>query len=200
MKKFLKKQKGVMLMLIIIMGKTSSGKDTVANYLKSDYGIPDLVSYTTRDKREYETDGVEHWFISKERIAEIKAAEDLVAYTINEKTGIEYCATVQAMPAETSVYILNPDGLYWGIKEGSLKNTPYKTIYVECSEENILNRGKQRGDNADTLYKRLESERLEFDTFRDLKNYDYIIYNNSDLNSLLEQTDEVCRKMGIKRI
>lgn len=193
-------KKGVMYMLIIIMGKTSSGKDYVAKYLKELYGIPDLVSYTTREKRDKETDGVEHLFITKEKISQIKENEDLIAYTINENTGIEYCATAQAMPAETSVYILNPDGLDWGLKYGALKDIKYFTIYVECSEENILERGKKRGDKIDVLERRLNSEKDEFDAFRNNKRYDYIVYNNGTREELLQQIDAICIEKKLKKI
>lgn len=187
-------------MLIIIMGKTSSGKDGVARYLKEKYGIPDLVSYTTREKRVQETDGVEHWFITKEQIKEIKDKESLVAYTINEKTGIEYCATTQSMPAEICTYILNPDGYDWGIQYGALNDTSHIIIYVECSEDNILSRGIIRGDNPDVLLKRLESERDEFDNFRQAERYDYIINNDGDQESLLQQVDVVCSAIGMKSL
>ena len=41
--------------IIAVIGKTSSGKDTVAKVLNEKYGIPSVVSMTTRPKREYET-------------------------------------------------------------------------------------------------------------------------------------------------
>ena len=39
--------------IIAVIGKTSSGKDTVAKVLNEKYGIPSVVSMTTRPKREY---------------------------------------------------------------------------------------------------------------------------------------------------
>lgn len=187
-------------MLIIIVGKTNSGKDGVAKYLKLAYGIPDLVSYATRPKRAYETDGVEHWFISLDRMKEIKETEDLLAWTVNDKTGIEYCSTIQAIPAETSTYILNPHGLHWGLKEGKLSKVPYITIYVECDEETILARGKARGDDMAVLTKRLESERDEFNAFRDNKEYEYIVYNTGTKEELLQKIDAICRELNLKKL
>lgn len=60
-----------MLTIIALIGKTSSGKDTVARYIKASYGINQIVSYTTRPMRSHETDGVEHYFVSKERMTEV---------------------------------------------------------------------------------------------------------------------------------
>ena len=43
--------------IICIVGKTGTGKDTIAKYLYNKYGIDAICSYTTREKRDYETDG-----------------------------------------------------------------------------------------------------------------------------------------------
>lgn len=69
-------------MIICIVGKTSSGKDSVAKIANKLFNLNMVVSYTTRPKRSYETDGVEHYFISKERMKEIKENDTMIAYTI----------------------------------------------------------------------------------------------------------------------
>ena len=66
--------------IIFVVGKTSSGKDTVAKYIKERYNIPIICSYTTRGMRDYEEDGVQHYFISKERMQEILDNEKVIAY------------------------------------------------------------------------------------------------------------------------
>ena len=76
--------------LIFLVGKTSSGKDTVAKYISDKYGIPMVCSYTTRGMRDYEEDGVQHYFVSKERMKEILETESIVAYVKFPKTEIEY--------------------------------------------------------------------------------------------------------------
>lgn len=40
-----------MVTVICIIGKTSTGKDTIAKYLESKYGASPVVSYTTRPAR-----------------------------------------------------------------------------------------------------------------------------------------------------
>ena len=99
-------------MILAIVGLSGSGKDTLAKYISNKYNIPMLVSYTTRPMRDYETNGVQHWFISKEKMDEIKQNEKLIAYTINDMTGIEYCATKSQVEGKDIIYIINPDGIY----------------------------------------------------------------------------------------
>ena len=73
-------------MIIAIVGKTSSGKDSLAKYIKEYYDIPAIVSYTTRPKRESETNGIEHWFISKEEMAELLKIENIIHTATTSKS------------------------------------------------------------------------------------------------------------------
>lgn len=56
--------------LIYIMGKSSSGKDTIFNILKNKLDINTYVMYTTRPIREGEVDGITYHFISDEEMKE----------------------------------------------------------------------------------------------------------------------------------
>jgi guanylate kinase len=80
-------------MIYAIVGKTSSGKDTIAKHLSWRWNIPIVCSATTRPMRKYETNGKEHWFVTKEKMAELKNSPHVIAYTKMPYTGIEYAAT-----------------------------------------------------------------------------------------------------------
>jgi Guanylate kinase len=60
--------------IFCLMGKSSSGKDTVFKELKEDKDLKlkPVVSYTTRPKRFNETDGIEYYFINEEILEEYK--------------------------------------------------------------------------------------------------------------------------------
>ena len=151
--------------ILFIVGKTSSGKDTVANYLSEKYDIPMVVSYTTRLKRDYETDGKEHYFVNDEEMDKIEKSGGIIAYTKNDVTGIRYCATTDSIKSDIAIYIINPDGIRW-FNENGTKDIDTYTIYVDCQEDTIRHRAYLRGDRIDTVEKRLNSERNEFNTFR----------------------------------
>ena len=151
--------------IIAVIGKTSSSKDTVAKVLNEKYGIPSVVSMTTRPKREYETNGVEHVFISKEEMSNVLKEKTIIAYTKNNKTGIEYCAALEALPSNICVYIINPDGVKW-LKEHNKRNLfNLICVYVDLAE------------------------REEFDTYKNSKEYDFLITNDKDLQYLYHQVD-----------
>lgn len=57
--------------IFCIMGKSSSGKDTIFKLLNEEdtEGLKDVVIYTTRPKRNNETNGLEYYFIDKEELS-----------------------------------------------------------------------------------------------------------------------------------
>ena len=52
--------------ILVITGKSSSGKDSLQNYLVSNYDFINLVSHTTRPPRPNESNGYDYYFINKE--------------------------------------------------------------------------------------------------------------------------------------
>lgn len=153
--------------IIAIVGKTNSGKDTLAKHIQERFGVPSVVSYTTRPIREGEVDGVQHHFITEEEMEELKAKSNLVAYTKNEETGIQYCATEDSLPdGNAFVYIINPEGIHWFNENYKGDNIDLYMFYMDCPEDVLRERAAKRGDNMEVFEKRLTSERDEMDTFK----------------------------------
>lgn len=180
--------------IIFVVGKTSSGKDTVAKYIKERYNIPMICSYTTRGMRDYEEDGVQHYFISKERMQEILDNEKVIAYVKFPKTEIEYCATLDSIKSDKVVYIIDPNGIEWFKNNGCIADSDFFSIYVDLPEDIILQRAKGRGDKIEDIETRLDSEREVFDNFKNSKGYDYFIDNSGSYEDLIKQVDEIMRE------
>lgn len=68
--------------IFYIMGKSSSGKDTIYKKLISDesLGFNEIIGYTTRPIREGETDGKEYFFVSEEKMNDIKNAGKIIEH------------------------------------------------------------------------------------------------------------------------
>ena len=56
--------------LIYIIGKSSSGKDTIFNILKKELNVNTYVMYTTRPQRDGEIDGITYNFVTDEKMKE----------------------------------------------------------------------------------------------------------------------------------
>lgn len=176
-------------MIIAIVGLSGTGKDTVAKHIKKRYGIDMIVSYATRPMRDYETNGKEHWFITKEEMQKLKETEELIAYTINEETGIEYCATKSQVENKNIVYIIDPKGIYW-LRENA-PDVELLSIYLSVPMEELKERLKNRGDNEETFNRRLETEYQQFFEFEENKRYDEIVRNTGTQEELFAQIDAI---------
>lgn len=83
--------------LFCIIGKSGSGKDTVFKRLLHEMSayIKPLVTYTTRPRRDNETDGVEYHFITENELAEFKKAGKVIELRQYDTVkGIWYYCTV----------------------------------------------------------------------------------------------------------
>lgn len=152
--------------LIIPMGKTGTGKDTIARFILDQLFIIPIISYTTRPIRDTEVDGREHWFITDEEMEKIVSdQETLLAYTKNKDTGYQYCASLHGLdPDGTYTYILNPSAYLNMIKTHPDLETV--VLFMDLPEDEIKKRTKLRGDKKDAVKTRLDEEREEFDSFK----------------------------------
>lgn len=75
--------------IFCLMGKSSSGKDTIFKEINNDkdLDLKPIISYTTRPKRINETNGVEYFFINKDELKEFerqnKVIEKRVYHTVH---------------------------------------------------------------------------------------------------------------------
>lgn len=76
--------------IFYIMGKSSSGKDSVFKEIKKRMPkLKEIVLYTTRPIREGETDGVEYHFVNERKLQELEQAGRLIEQrAYNTKCGI----------------------------------------------------------------------------------------------------------------
>ncbi|MFA9378535.1 MAG: guanylate kinase [Lachnotalea sp.] len=66
--------------IFYIMGKSSSGKDTIYKRIldKQTLNLQSIVMYTTRPIREGETNGIEYYFVNEEELMALEAEEKII--------------------------------------------------------------------------------------------------------------------------
>ena len=168
--------------LIVVSGKSSSGKDTITNlamttdvYFDNCFHIElkPIVSYSTRPPRDSEVNGREHYFISDKEADELLETKDVIAYT---KIGnYRYFVTEECIE-KGNIYIIDPEGI-----ENLETNHPeydlYKT-YIKTSLPKRIWRARKRSDFKTAYFKRVRSEHKQFKKYEDEKGYD-VLFNNS---------------------
>lgn len=81
--------------IVCLMGKSCSGKDTVFKLLKDDkdLNLKAVVTYTTRPKRDNETDGAEYFFVDEKKLNSF-GSRIIEKRTYNTVCGLWHYATV----------------------------------------------------------------------------------------------------------
>ena len=76
--------------IFYVMGKSSSGKDTIYKQLRErDKALRTVVPYTTRPIREGETEGVEYFFVDKDKLARMREGRQIIEErSYNTKCGV----------------------------------------------------------------------------------------------------------------
>ena len=174
-----------------ICGETCSGKDTLVNDIIKKY--PDklklVCSYATRPRRDNETEGKEHYFVTKEEFDRIKneKCENILAYTKissnDDSEGYEYMALEDELE-KSNVYIIDPNGIKY-LKDKYEDKLDIKVIYIYAPIEKRRERAKaSRSDFEKEFEKRVEAEEGQFRDLVANKEYDYIVCNDEYRNTL----------------
>ena len=171
--------------VICIVGRTGSGKDYIANHLSRKLNIPMVVSYTTREKRSNETNGKEHWFITKDDAIDMLKDEDILAYT--EIGDILYFATLSSIDTISSIYIIDPNGVEF-LKNKFSDKLNIKVVYVYADEDVRDRRASHRSDYDSAFKKRNNAEDKQFNRFEELHSWDLLIDNSNDIS-----IDKICK-------
>lgn len=168
-----------MIHILVLCGKTSSGKDTIQKEL-IERGMTSVVSYTTRPIRNGETEGVEYHFISEEEFFD-KQNSGFFAETTSYNVAVNdgqtwyYGSAIKDL-TDDKVVIMNPEGLREIKKIESLNPV---TFYLITDGETIWNRLRQRGDNSEEARRRLNADDEDF---ADINNYiDFAIRNDGSM-------------------
>lgn len=176
--------------MLIILGKTASGKDTIVNELVSKHGFKKLVTYTTRPKRKKEIPEATYHYISEQEFLE-KAQQGFFAEYKVYKTeeGIWYYGSAiqdYTNTDEKCVIILTPSGL----KDILKLKIEFSSIYLYANNLTIKERLVKRGDKKEEAERRLKQDNIDFKGVENM--VDKIIYNNSNdsieniVNKILE--------------
>lgn len=158
--------------LICLMGKTASGKDTLANKLCERTGLRQIISYTTRERRVNE--GNTHIFISNDEYQSLEDSGQIAAFT--QIGPYKYCCTVNQL-YENDIYVIDPIGIQH-LREMNLPDLRLVTVYINTPDDVRRERAiGKRGDDRLTFMKREMAERDQFRTMLKNADFDYAVSN-----------------------
>ena len=158
--------------LLCVMGRSASGKDTLVNMLCERTGLKQVISYTTRERRDNE--GQTHIFISDEEYNELEASGQIAAFTqIGQH---KYCCTINQL-YDNDIYVIDPVGVKH-LRELGLPNLRLVTAFVnvpdDVREDRALNK---RGDDKIKWRVRNRNESEQFRQMLRDADFDYSVQN-----------------------
>lgn len=167
--------------IYLLVGRTGSGKTTVAQILEQEKGWKTVKSYTTRPPRPGEIESGDHLFITSDEVSQYKS--DMAAYT---KIGdFEYFTTIDVLN-QSDIYVIDPNGI------NSLMSTVgdqfnFMIVNVEATKEIRKQRVMERDPTKANFEAREAAETEQFDKFEKEHQWNIRIKNNEDFNALKKQ-------------
>lgn len=136
-----------------VMGKSSSGKDTVYKKLKEQYPkFRSVVPYTTRPIREGEKDGVEYYFVDEKQLRAMKESGKVIEVrSYNTKCGVwtYFTADDGQIDLKTSDYLLIGTLVSYQALRDYFGETALVPIYLEVEDGLRLARALEREGRED---------------------------------------------------
>jgi len=154
------------LPLIILCGKSGSGKSTVAKYLTEKYGLKEIKSYTTREKR-YEDEDT-HIFVDKNEYEKQKAAGNIIAETYFAGN---YYFTTKSQIEENDLVVWDKTGIEEYKELQKTQNVrDCEIFYIDTPKEELIRRMQKRGDSSEMIKQRIEHDEIAFRGCKELCN------------------------------
>lgn len=168
--------------VFLLIGRSCSGKTTIAKGICEKLNLQQVKSYTTRPMRTKETpEESDHIFILKDEIDQY--SNDIAAWTsIN---GYEYFTTKEIIN-NCDVYVVDPKGLE-DLKRRCADLYEFVTIYVRVPKSVGKRRAEQRGEGLESYLKRYDMENEQFAEYERKATWDYHILNAGTIQEAISK-------------
>ncbi|MBE6133273.1 MAG: guanylate kinase [Erysipelotrichaceae bacterium] len=142
--------------MIVLSGPSASGKTEVAKRLMQKYDIKRVITTTTRPMRPGEIDGIDYYFVSKERFEEMIKEDLFVEYT-NYNNNLY--GSLKSEIADNKVIAIEPNGMHAYV---ALHDPHIVVFFLNVAEDVRRQRMIIRGDKPECIEQRLVEDKVRF--------------------------------------
>ncbi len=185
-------------LMLVLSSPSGAGKTTIVkNILEKDPNIDASISVTTRPMRSGEEDGVDYFFISRERFREMIKNGELLehAEVFNNGYGTPKKQVLDALASGRDI-IFDID--WQGTQQlAQLARTDLVSVFIlPPSTQELENRLKNRAqDSAKVIQQRMNEAANEMSHWAE---YDYVIINQ-DLQKSVQQVESILTAERLRR-
>ena len=148
-----------MIVLIVILGASASGKSTlVREFVQKHPNYRRVVTYTTRPMREGEVDGVDYHFLTPQNFSDM-VRSGAFAETNRYRQWWYGTALSDCTDDLRAIAVLTPAGL----RALGRRGIRTLSVYLCVDRASRLSMSLYRGDDVDEAYRRNLSDRGQFD-------------------------------------
>lgn len=161
--------------IILIAGPSGAGKTTVSEYLTEKYGIPRVLTHTTRPMRSGEKQDVSYHFETDETFAQLHFFEH-IKYGSYQYGSSREALNLAWKKNDLVSLIVDIKGVYTYIQQ--LGDKVYFLYITTSTKKELEERLLKRGDDPSKIKERLSGSELN-SLPADLKNYAHILINDN---------------------
>lgn len=180
--------------IFVLLGKSSTGKDTLLNSIIEDTSLNNIVSITTRPKRPNEIDGKDYHFTDRNSFKKLIKNEELIEYRtyntlIDNKPDVWYYGITKDDITGDSIVILDIIGLEGFLQYYRREDVKITSIYIHTPDKVRRKRAQKRaGFDIHEWNRRAADDDKVFSNVQDI--VDYTVFN-IDLNIALNEIKEI---------
>ena len=161
--------------LLALFGESSAGKDSIQHWLTSTLkNTHEIISYTTRPKRDYEKNGKEYYFISDEEFMKLFLKNEFLETSVFNKWF--YGTSKKSLNLDKlNIGVFNPQGIRSLLSHSDIINV--LPVWIQSYDKERLLRSLKReiSPNCEEICRRFLADKEDF------KNIDFeheIFLNN----------------------
>ena len=182
-------------MVITLSGVTGCGKSFFKKEIQKRLNLENQIIYTTRPIRKGEKDGVDKFFVTEEEFDKLEK-ENKIMITF-EFLGYRYGYETKQIKSDKNSIIELHYTIIYNLKKETDKAFSIYIIPkdIEIAKRKLINRRLFK-EQEDLRLREIEEQAKEFETNKELqKQFDYILYNNYDKNSIKELIKVIKERM-----
>jgi guanylate kinase len=162
--------------LVVISGASGSGKTSICKELTKNPEVKQSVSYTTREPREDEREGIDYYFVERSEFVELIKENKFIEYA-------EYCGHLYGTPIgpireaadDNKIFLLSID--VKGAMQIMKKRPDALSIFIMAPDDETLKRRLKNRltEDDDMIQERIIAAKEEI---KSSKHYDYCVIND----------------------